>query len=348
MTKWRAPEWEGYLTEFGGKAFADLTEEQTCRLNYARAFLLEHREAHPPTPTQRHAPLGQDNELREKMLRESREREPPKTRMEREDEGMLLVAPAAGRPSAASTSGSAPASRQTSGAGTSTGTGRPNLPPPLPPRTTAQAQPANPSGAPETASKHAWEVAEKMAREHDFEDGWDKGYSQEFAAMVEYARERAGRAEEVVPVRDPIELYWPAPRLCDMAEETVARRDHMARRVMAYWAKCVERYGDKMVELGKPWHGKSYRVVLAAQRLSDAIETYATRWRVVTHARPIELVEADCQNAARLYFEAHKALDPRLRAPGPLTTLDPDFVTYQRLCRRWNIKPGTMLHDAKL
>lgn len=194
-------------------------------------------------------------------------------------------------------------------------------------------------------------MAEELAREQHIkgqEEGWDASLSPAFAAMVEHALDCIRRGEPVTRPGDPIELFWPTPRLVDMAEETVPRRNQMVRRVMDYWARCLGKMRARMVELDKPLAERSYRTVLAAQRLSDAIETYATRWRVVSHARPIELVEADCQRAAAAYVEAHKALDPGLRAPGPITTLDPDYVTYMRLCKRWNIKPGTMLHDARL
>lgn len=186
-----------------------------------------------------------------------------------------------------------------------------------------------------------WVQAEKWASIPRKE--WVDKVDPEFEAMIKYCYSwlaDIGEVPQPYPM-DTLDLFWqrPLPHAVPMDEQTVERRTRMASKVMKFWAKSVKKFADE-IEFRKPL---SYRVVLAAKRLSKSIEKYAVNWQF-DGKNDEELLERIKRNALK-YLQAHIPLDTGVGKGGPLQTYDPDYVQYVQICRKYNLKEGCILHE---
>jgi hypothetical protein len=140
------------------------------------------------------------------------------------------------------------------------------------------------------------------------------------------------------PAGEREEDFWPYPVLVDMAEETVPRREAITARVMQFiWASRA-----RSAELEANWRfgPRSYRRVLAARALSDAVESYAVKWRGPLSGHPEEELERRVKEAAKEYVAAHHELPGRFRGQ-----VEMDYPEYARYCRTFGLKEGHILHE---
>jgi hypothetical protein len=201
--------------------------------------------------------------------------------------------------------------------------------------------------------KERWANAEKVARIGKRED-WEGLGSPEFESMVQFCYrwiKDCGRVPR--QMCDPMDVYWERWGLVKgVDEKTNERRMSMVKAVRKFWRKAVKeaRAQGKALDL----KSQSYRTVLGAMKLQRAIEEYAWNhkvWKVSEDkSKPVEmeLVTPDevlvkrVEKAAKGYFKAHFPL--KNPPPGPMSTVDPDYHTYMRLCRKYGLKQGALLH----
>jgi hypothetical protein len=298
--------WEDYLGSLAHTPFADLSDEQIARMNHGRTVVREAREARRAEVLKpREVPLGEDSDYVERLKRAADEVDAPERETEDTSQGTSCDS------STASDSCPRPSERQD--------------------LTLARSS----SSSLEARWRVALQIAEQSPRM--------EALGEEMRALVEYIRDCQRRAETPQMPHDVLDLFWPRPKMCDMADETVPRRDAMAMRVIRYLWLAWERKGQGMVR-----GSKSYRVTLAAMRLEREIERYAAKWRSPLNEPDEATLEGLCRDAAVAYFEAHRPVPAGDRRLGADTTTDPDYITYVRLCRQYKLEVGTLLHEAQL
>jgi hypothetical protein len=151
-----------------------------------------------------------------------------------------------------------------------------------------------------------------------------------------------------VPVPYPdnmLNIFWPAPSLDLRDKPKVDRRNMITGKVIDFWRKSVAKNGE-----GMNLKSDSYRVTLAAMELQKAIEAYVQAGSKFNMENEVQdkVEEGQVQQAAKKYFQAHFPIADLGAGPGPLSTMDPDYVKYIRLCRQYKLAIGTILHETKL
>ena len=200
---------------------------------------------------------------------------------------------------------------------------------------------------PDDAYIAKWVMAEKRAGQP--RSSWEGKCDIEFEAMIKYCY---GWLRDIGTVPQPypmgtIDLFWQRPRPSEikMNEKAVARRSYITARVMTFWHKSLKQEGVlNTIQLKRD--PLSYRVILAAKDLSAKIEQYADPDPV--HGVDDEKLQASVRKAAMKYFKAHFPVELEGAKPGPLATLDPGYVEYLRLCRKYALKTGQLLHEAEI
>lgn len=199
---------------------------------------------------------------------------------------------------------------------------------------------------PEDAYLAKWIMAEKRAAQP--RESWEGKCDFEFEQMIKYCY---GWLRDIGEVPKPypmgtIDLFWqrPLPYQVPLDEKTVARRNYITAKVMKFWYKSLEKDGNReAMQFNNPL---SYRVVLAAKALNNAIEIYAVNWQ--DDGDGDEELQLRVRKRSVAYFNAHFPVEYEGAKAGPLDTLDPDYVSYVRLCRKYGLKEGTLLHEAEL
>jgi hypothetical protein len=199
----------------------------------------------------------------------------------------------------------------------------------------------------QSAEEALWVQAEKLARKG--RDEWEGKVDFEMEQRVKYCYGWLRDIGEVPPEKPTrVELFWPRPMpgSIPLDEKSVMRRSYITGKVIRFWQKSMASVDnrDEML-LTNPL---SYRVVLAAKSLSRLIEAYATNWQTDEDGANDESLQKKVKRAALKYFQAHFPIAQAGGSPGPIATQDPDYVEYLRLCRQYEIKPGTFLHDLDL
>jgi len=224
-----------------------------------------------------------------------------------------------------------------------------------------------------------WDEAERLARGEvggpRIKDEEFKQYSYLMQAMINHCRKWVRWGQPVPKPENIIEIYWPfnpSDKVRDSTQQSNERREEILTRTLKWASKAareatktwpeeqaekfIQRYKQDLkvlVDRNNPFGSESYRVVLATMKLHDAIERYATNWRTLpkkgdpddlVHTKDEEFIK-QCQYAALEFHKAHFDLPQNAKKPGPLETLDPNFVSYVRFCEDYNIEVGTMLHD---
>ena len=186
--------------------------------------------------------------------------------------------------------------------------------------------------APDTYEQK-WEIAAKYARKP--REVW-KDVPFELLKMIEWCYgwlQDTGELPEYP--HDLIEIWWKRPTFynTDLTPEAVTRRDFMVNKIRTFWSKSVDANRDT-VNLTS----NSYRITLKAMELEKLIEAYAEGADN----------EATIKQTAYDYFKAHLPIETIGVKPGPIDTLDPDFLEYLKLCQKYNITVGVLLHEANL
>lgn len=192
-----------------------------------------------------------------------------------------------------------------------------------------------------------WIAAEKTARTPRAE--WEGKIPVVYEEMVKYCYgwlKDIGEVPKPYPM-DLMNLFWPPepPGRLYMYPEVIKKRDYVTGKVMSFWRKSMAQPGVKeQMQLDRS--PRSYRVILAAKKLSTAIEYYAHPDPI--HGEDEKINMANVKKAALKYFQAHFPIEMDGAKAGPLETVDPDYVTYRQLCAKYNLKEGTLLHKANL
>jgi hypothetical protein len=191
-----------------------------------------------------------------------------------------------------------------------------------------------------------WEVAQGIARKP--RSTWEGKLDFEMELRVKYCYKWLADIGEVPRPypQDLLELFWPIMRI-DGNDRDKERRNEVTAKLISFWRKSVQKNGA-----GIDLHSESYRVTLAAMELESLIEHHCSNYRRVDHENSLEQLDAESmghiKQAAVRYFQAHFPVQTLGADPGPIATLDPPYVEYVRLCRKYNIKEGTLLHEALL
>jgi hypothetical protein len=181
-----------------------------------------------------------------------------------------------------------------------------------------------------------WRIAEQLA--HGPRERWDNDTMPfELREMVAYCYGWLQDTGEVPEYPNSIiEIWWSRPTrsVINLTPAAVARRDAVVEKVRQFWNKSVAASPADKIQI----HSESYRVTLAAMQLEKLIEEYANGTEN----------EMDIKKAALKYFHAHFSIESLGVKPGPIGTLDPSFPDYVKLCQKYNLSLGTLLHEASL
>lgn len=140
-------------------------------------------------------------------------------------------------------------------------------------------------------------------------------------------------------------IFWPHPMTDPREKPNFDRRNAITGKVLKFWRKSVLENGE-----GIDLQSKSYRVTLAAIKLHKAIDEYVRAGAKFNLEGEVQdkAEEVQVQRAAKEYFRAHFPVTAFGAKPGPISTLDPDYVEYVRLCRTYKLEIGTLLHETEL
>jgi hypothetical protein len=201
-----------------------------------------------------------------------------------------------------------------------------------------------------------WVQAEKTARTVPRAE-WEGQLDFEFESMVKYCYGWLRDINEVPKPypTDSLDLFWPRKKMLDGTAEAKVRREAIVAKVISFWRKSVKR--ALQTNAGINLQSQSYRVILAAKKLEGLIEQYASNYRRLAKKQdknvPVleiddDVLGAEVKRAAVEYFQAHFPVELDGAKPGPVTTADPDYVEYIRLCRRYKLEEGVLLHEQGL
>jgi hypothetical protein len=201
-----------------------------------------------------------------------------------------------------------------------------------------------------------WVLAEQLAREP--EENWRYKYDFMFESMIKYCYSwirTNGAVPQPYPI-DIVDLYWQRPTMLNMEPTTVERRDSIVLKIRHY---LNHQYSKALAKEGTGFDptSRSYRVTLAARKLESLIEQYAINWKRYKTSRDLtapvmelEIPDADIEGqireAAKEYYKAHYPIVTS--KVGPKDTLDPDYVGYVELIRKYGLKHGELLHEADI
>lgn len=190
-----------------------------------------------------------------------------------------------------------------------------------------------------------WEVAIGIARKP--RETWEGKLDWEMEQRVKYCYgwlREIGTVPRPYP-QDLLALFWPVPKVLEDNDRANERRAEVTDRLLKFWRKSVSANGATM-----DLHSESYRVTLAAMELERLIEHHVSNYRRIDHENSLEQLDAvsmgHIKAAAVKYFQAHFPIAESGAGPGPITTSDPPYVEYIRLCRTYGIREGSFLHDA--
>lgn len=189
-----------------------------------------------------------------------------------------------------------------------------------------------------------WQLAEMYVlneKHRNYEIPVTQAFTSEFYTYIQICRGQLanGRTTFVRPF-SPIDYYWPRPDALCYEEETCARREYMTGRIMHFIHSSVERNREKGVEINPA--SESYRKTLAAQELTMAIELYSENYKH-ENDNDDDLI-GKCKYWASEYIKAMCPIPAMERINGPKDMIDPDYLTYRRICTIWGIPNGTILH----
>lgn len=185
-----------------------------------------------------------------------------------------------------------------------------------------------------------WELASRWAKKPRAE--WEGQVDWMLEQRIKYCYDWL---HEMGTIDTSLDIFWPVVLGDNQSKDSVVRRHDITLKVIEFWRKSLSVNGE-----GLNLHSESYRKVLAAMKLQSAIEVYTTAGTKFNLQNEIQDKEEEIlvKRAAKTYFQAHFPIAALGAGPGPLSTMDPNYVEYVRLCRQYKISLGTLLHEAKL
>lgn len=176
-----------------------------------------------------------------------------------------------------------------------------------------------------------WEQAIKFARQDS--ETWVDQYGFEFESMIRWAKAQI-KDQEVVPKpypRDFKEIYWPLKPYDDTLAQA-ERREFVVEKVM--------RYLQKAFTMNRPdFSTDSYRVILAKEKLCNAIDKYVFN--------EIADIEDDIMKTVQIrtkeYYQSYFPLPGNPK--GPKDVVEPNYVEYCRRCVKYGLTYGHFLQD---
>jgi hypothetical protein len=200
--------------------------------------------------------------------------------------------------------------------------------------------------------KQKWAIAEQIARKPA--EQWSAtGEDFELRLMVEYCYKWIKETGSVPNFpENTMEIFWPRENITDQSEKAKERRNSIIERVNKFLAKANNGLEWNPIRDRINGHTNSYRITLYAMALEKAIENYATGYRdnnMLAYPEAFEKHLADAvKTYVQLYSKAHQPIENLGVKPGPIETLDPNYIGYLRLCRKYELPQGSLLHEAKL
>jgi hypothetical protein len=198
-----------------------------------------------------------------------------------------------------------------------------------------------------------WELAQHYAEKprEEWEGKQDWMLEQKIRYCYDWLQEYGTAAPKP---DDMVTIFWSRGDRLNMPRDNNSVRDKMVSEVLAYFRKAVaKKQGQINLKT------KSYRKTLAAMHLQVSIDRYtaaSVRQKMVTDQKTGDTTLAvdadkeysDVKAAAKAYVQAHMPLSSLGAKPGPLSTLDPDYLGYIRLCRQYKLGRGLLLHEVEL
>jgi hypothetical protein len=192
-----------------------------------------------------------------------------------------------------------------------------------------------------------WKIATLLARKPDAEIMPTLEADGEMMLLVGYIRNWFRETQTMPDMPSDFSfVYWPNAAKDD-SDQANERRESMLGRINKFTGKHGITF-DPAVDRANIKEN-SYRITMAAIALEQVVEEYATAYRrndYATNAEAIEKEIGDRGKAATVaYITAHETVETK---PGPLNTLDPNYVDYIMLLRKYSLPYGTLLHEASL
>ncbi len=138
------------------------------------------------------------------------------------------------------------------------------------------------------------------------------------------------------------EDWWPVPETLEDDPDTDLRRNSMNSRFLKWWTAAIHEElpagdtGPAHIRPGLDVHSTSYRRILAAKKLSAAIEEYATAHKHEGYVPNDEMLVTQVNQAALGYYNSIK------HRPAPSGT-DTNYADYRELCFTRGIQEGQTL-----
>lgn len=186
-----------------------------------------------------------------------------------------------------------------------------------------------------------------------------KQYSAGYRLVLDTVLEHKVKGWTLPKITSLIDIYWPIPRLLDMSDEAVKRRDYMTGKVLAFWANVYERCpairpnglaGHSFVGPVDPkgvwFESRSYRVTLAEQLLSAEIERYASNYRAPELNPSDEVLEGQIKAACVRLLAAHRPLLDGDYQRINDSWYEMGYVEYMGVLEAFDWPKGTLLHEV--
>ena len=139
--------------------------------------------------------------------------------------------------------------------------------------------------------------------------------------------------------------YWPSIPSPDMREGVDERRKYIRNRFVTYWDNAIheEKDGGRVLREDEfDLRSTSYRVVLAANRLSELFEIYAVAPYVEGYQGKAtdDKIAGSVGAAAKAYLDAHRPLPP-----GQVDATWADYLEYVEAFKDSGLQVGMLIHE---
>lgn len=176
-----------------------------------------------------------------------------------------------------------------------------------------------------------WQEAERIARTTKRSD-WEGNLDFEMEAMVKHCYIWLKDIGSVDYKPDKLmDIFWPRSQYLGESTEVQERRYAMTGRILDFFKSNLPKFPNINLT------SNSYRTVLAAKALSKALDAYAKNVDPSAEAQ----CTGQVKEKSKEYFMAHIPIASEI--PGPNDTIEPNYVDYLRLCRKFGYPEGTPL-----
>lgn len=203
-----------------------------------------------------------------------------------------------------------------------------------------------------TPMEQKWAIAfsiatNKNVTREDFEKIEDFQLKEMILWCKRNLNQQTGRVEIPYPT-DLIEIYWPVPQVYDMSDEAVTRREAILTRITNFLKKQGLEFDPINDRINATEN--SYRITMASMQLEHLTEKYASLYRTNEYLEKgpqmDEEMSLQIRDATINYAKSHEPVTND--NAGPLDTLEPDYLKYRELLKKYNLENGILLHEANL